>query len=83
MESLKAKVRDFEDRKISMADLSREVFHAAREIQADGSAELRRSLERIGNRLMSLSEGGLSGEGRRKAIELVDELNDYLIDAGY
>lgn len=78
---LKSRIRDFEDRRISMADLGREVFHTAREIQADDDANLRRALERLANRLTVLSEESRSSNARSQAIELVDELNSHLIDA--
>lgn len=80
--ALKAKIRDFEDRRIGPGELAKEIFHAAKVIQAEDNAELRRSIERLGNRMAILAEEGRTISAREKAIELVDELNGRLVDAG-
>ena len=78
---LKNRIRDFEDRKISGADLSRDVYFVAREIFDPDEANLRRALEKIGNRIAVLSERG--GGHYAEILTMVDEIQAELVDTGY
>ena len=80
---LRKRIREFEDRKISPADLAREVQVLAREINDDRESGLRRTLERLGNRINVLAERGLSTNVHRDVLEVVDELVNELVDFGY
>ena len=84
MQRLRDAIREFEDRKITAADLSRAVFHAAREIEASGEeSRLRRALERHGNRVASLGEESLSGSKHPQILKIVDALEAELVEWGY
>ena len=80
---LRKRIREFEDRKISAADLAREVHFAAREIKDGREAGLRRALERHGNRINALNERGLGSHITREVLEVIDELMNELVDFGY
>lgn len=81
--SLRAKIREFEDRKISGAQLSREIFHAAREIPGEEDGQLRRTLEFSGNRVMSLSERSLAQPVHQQILDVVDHIEAELVERGY
>jgi|GEM_PF-5481481 len=80
---LKSKIRLFEDRKISAADLSREVYYVAREIFDPDEANLRRTLEVIGNKIAVIGERGRGLQSHSEVLELVDQIQSELIDQGY
>lgn len=81
--SLKNRIRDFEDRKISGADLSREVLHVAREIFDPEETNLKRALQILGNKIMSISERGQASGSHAKVLELVDQIQNELNEQGY
>lgn len=83
IKTLKSKIRLFEDRKISAADLAREIYHVAREIYDPGEAGLRRSLEIIGNKIAVIGERGRAQQNHSEVLELVDQIQSELIDQGY
>lgn len=76
-------IREYEDRKVSSLDLSKEAFHAARALVDPGEAPLRRSLERFGNRVSALSEGSLTQRNHRQVLKVVDDLEAELVHWGY
>jgi hypothetical protein len=80
---LKSKIRLFEDRKISAADLAREIYHVAREIHDPDEANLRRALEMIGNKIAVIGERGKAQQNHSEVLELVDQIQNELIDQGY
>lgn len=80
---LRSRIREFEDRKITGADLSREIYYVAREIADADEAQLRRALEGIGNRIAVLVEQGRSMQVHPKILEAVDQIESELIDFGY
>ena len=80
---LRMRIREFEDRKISAADLAREVFFIAREITDDRESGLRRALERHGNRILSLNERSLGAQVHSEVLEVVDEIVNELVHFGY
>jgi hypothetical protein len=83
IKTLKSKIRLFEDRKISAADLAREIYHVAREIYDPEEAGLRRALETIGNKIAVIGERGRAQQSHSEVLELVDQIQSELIDQGY
>lgn len=80
---LRSRIREFEDRKISGADLGREIFHVAREVDAIEESGLRRSLEGFGNRVTVLAEQGLTASVHPRILEVVDQVEAELVHWGY
>ncbi len=76
-------IRDFEDRRITAADLSREIFHVAREVADPSEAPLRRRLETLANRANNLVEGSLSEPVHAKILQVVDDIEYELTRWGY
>ena len=82
VQTLRKYIREFEDRKITSAVLSRQIFHAAREVDGLAEAPLRRALEMLGNRIMALAEERIAGPSPA-ALKIVDEVESHLVDWGY
>ena len=80
---LRTRIRDFEDRKITAAELSREIFFAAREVSAPSEANLRQRLEILGNRVSSLVEESLTDHVHPKILKVVDDIESELVRWGY
>lgn len=83
VKKLRSRIREFEDRKISGADLGREIFHVAREVDGIEESGLRRSLEGFGNRVIVLAEQGLTTQVHPKILEVVDQVESELTHWGY
>ena len=80
---LRSRIREFEDRKISGADLSREIYFVAKEVAETGEAPLRRALEGLGNKVAVLVERGLVETVHPEILQVVDEVESELVDWGY
>lgn len=80
---LRTRIREFEDRKISSADLGREIFSAAREVVNPSELRLRQTLEKLGNRVTVLSEQALMSSVRSEVLAAADEVNAELAEFGY
>lgn len=80
---LRSRIREFEDRKITGADLSREVFFVAREVHDADEAALRRALEIMGNKMAVLVERGTANQTHREILEVVDDIESELVEWGY
>jgi len=83
MKQFRSRIRAYEDRKITGADLSREIFHVAREVNGEEEAILRRSLEGLANRVVVLVERGLVDDVRSEILEVLDEIESELGEWGY
>jgi len=83
IQRLRIRIREFEDRKITGADLSREIFFVAREVADADEAPLRRAMEGLGNKVAGLVEQGLVTSSHPKILEVVDELESELVEWGY
>jgi hypothetical protein len=82
-QNLRRYIREFEDRKISAAILSREIHYAARELADPSEATLRRSLEQHGNRVLGLVELSITEPVHPRVLKVVDELESELVRWGY
>ncbi len=80
---LKARIRLFEDRKISAADLARDVHFVAREMFDPEDGPLRRALEMLGNKIAVIGERGRADQSHSAVLSLVDEIQSELVDRGY
>ena len=80
---LRARIRAFEDRKISAADVSREVYHFAREVNGEDQGQFRRSLEMLGNRIMVLDERSRTESVREDILTVIEELESELREWGH
>jgi len=80
LENLRTTIRKFEDRKITPAQLGREVLHAANSIHDPSRARLRQTLARLGNRCVSLAERGLHDDVAHELRAVVDDLVAELVD---
>jgi hypothetical protein len=81
--ALRKKVRDFEDRKISAADLGRAIFFVAREVDSSTELRLRQSLEKLGNQVRSLAEQSLTSSVHADVLALADDVSAELAEFGY
>lgn len=79
---VRERIREFEDRKITAAQLQRDIIHAAREIADNEEASLRRLVERTGMRVGNLSEPGRS-HAHAEFLKIVDEFEANLVEMGY
>lgn len=80
---LKKRIREFEDKKISAADLSRDVYFVAREMFDPEDGPLRRALEGLGNKIAVIGERGRAQQSHSELLDLVDQIQGELIDHGY
>nr|HMN70227.1 hypothetical protein [Bdellovibrionales bacterium] len=64
------------------ADLSREIFHIAREIDAEGEPLLRRRLEMFGNQVSAVISQDFA-EPTPRVLKLVDQIESELVEWGY
>jgi hypothetical protein len=83
VQHLRSHIRKFEDRKITAADLSREIYYVAREVNAESEAPLRRSLEFLANRVSVLVEQSRVEQVHDQILNTVDEIESELGDWGY
>lgn len=83
IDRLKFSIQEFEDRKITGADLSRRIFNAARDLHEQEDSGLRRSLEGIGNKISVITERGRAQQSYRQVLDLVDEICSALVERGY
>lgn len=83
VKNLRKIMRDFEDRKISSAQLGREIFVVAREVDSATQARLRQNLEKLGNQVTSLAERSLTSSVHAEVLALADELSAELAEFGY
>lgn len=79
---LRARIREFEDRKITGADLSREIYLVAREIESESESVLRRKLEQLGNQVAAVVEQDFVTHSP-KILKVVDQLESELVEWGY
>lgn len=79
---VRARIREFEERKITASQLQRDIIHAAREIADNDEASLRRLVERTGMRVGNLSEPGRF-HAHSEFLKIVDEFEAYLVEMGY
>lgn len=78
---VRARIREFEDRKITASQLHRDIIHTAREIIDNDESALRRLVERIGMRVGVLAEG--SHHTHSEFLKVVDEFEANLVERGY
>ena len=80
IKKVRARIREFEDRKISASQLQRDIIHTAREIADSDEASLRRLVERTGMRVGNLAE---RGHMHSDFLKLVDDFEAQLVEMGY
>jgi len=80
IQRLRRSIRAFEDRKIGGAELSREVYYVAREIDGTDQGQLRRTLEGLGNRVANLAERGVVAQVRPEIMNVADEIIAELVN---
>ena len=78
---LRSVVQKFEDRKITVAQLGREVLHVANGLQDGRQSALRMALVRLGYRFTSLAERSLRDDVQDEVRGWVDDLVEQIIDA--
>ncbi len=83
IDSLRSRVRDFEDQKVTGSVLSLEIFHLASNVNGDDESILKRYIETKANRVATLADLGLSQNVRPQILEVIDALESELRDWGY
>jgi hypothetical protein len=80
IDKVRARIREFEDRKITASQLQRDMIHAAREIADSDEGSLRRLVERTGMRVGNLTE---IGHTHSDFLKIVDDFEAELVEMGY
>lgn len=78
--ALRTSIRKFEDRKITVAQLGRDVMHAAHQIREGEYSPIRMALVRLANRLIGLAERSLHDDVNDEIRGYIDELHEQLVD---
>lgn len=80
LKRLRASILKYEDRKMTAAQLGRDILHVAGSIHDPTQARLRQTLSRLGQRFVALSERAMQDDVQSDLRATIDDLHDELLD---